>query len=99
MGRVHGDPDAGPPGVGILASLPATDPRVGGDGIHRLDGDGQDRLSSAGRDLDYRLTDGGRGRLEALGVDVPDRGGEGTTPVRYCVDWTEQRHHLSGAVG
>jgi ribosomal protein S19E (S16A) len=19
--------------------------------------------------------------------------------VRYCVDWTEQRHHLSGALG
>ena len=70
---------AGRLGVGIFASLLATDAIVGGDGIHRLDGDGQDRLSSAGRDLDYRLTDRGRGRLEALGVDLPDRGGEGTT--------------------
>ena len=35
-------------------------------------------------------------RLEALGVDLR----RGTrTPLRSCLDWTERRHHLAGAVG
>ncbi|MDQ6807163.1 MAG: transcriptional regulator, partial [Actinomycetota bacterium] len=29
-----------------------------------------------------------------LGVTLPRRGA-----IRYCVDWTEQRHHLAGATG
>ncbi|MEJ2860774.1 ArsR/SmtB family transcription factor [Actinomycetospora flava] len=40
----------------------------------------------------YRLTDAGRAGLGDLGVRVPD----GLSAVRCCVDWTEQRHHLSG---
>jgi DNA-binding transcriptional ArsR family regulator len=40
------------------------------------------------------LTESGREALLELGVEVPagDR-------VRCCIDWTEQRHHLSGAHG
>ncbi|MEU7484408.1 hypothetical protein [Streptomyces sp. NPDC042319] len=34
--------------------------------------------------------------LAAIGVTVP---GTRRKTVGYCVDWTEQRHHLSGAVG
>jgi ribosomal protein S19E (S16A) len=30
---------------------------------------------------------------------LPNAETDGTTPLRYCVDWTEQRHHLSGVVG
>jgi hypothetical protein len=71
---------------------------TGGDGLHRLDGDGRDRLSAPGRDLDYRLTERGRDRLEALGVELP-ASGDGPLALTYCVDWTEQRHHLSGAAG
>lgn len=52
-----------------------------------------------GGDLAYVLTDVGRRRLEGLAVELPAAGEDGTTPLRYCVDWTEQRHHLSGAVG
>lgn len=40
------------------------------------------------------LTDTGRAVLSDLGVDVPAR-----DQVRCCVDWTEQRHHISGAHG
>jgi hypothetical protein len=36
--------------------------------------------------------------MEELGVELP-AASEGTVALRYCVDWTEQRHHLSGAVG
>jgi hypothetical protein len=62
--------------------------------IHHLDGDGEDRLSAPGRDVDYRLTRAGARKLAHLGIEDADR-----LPVRYCVDWTEQAHHLSGPLG
>ena len=37
-------------------------------------------------------------RLARLGVEVADPGPDGL-PLRYCVDWSEQAHHLSGTVG
>jgi DNA-binding transcriptional ArsR family regulator len=40
------------------------------------------------------LTAAGRDTLTKLGVVVPPR-----DQVRCCVDWTEQRHHISGAHG
>jgi DNA-binding transcriptional ArsR family regulator len=89
---------AGRLGVALMRALIDGGAVAGGDGRHRLDGDGEDRLSAAGRDIDYRLTSGGAQRLAQLGIDVPDVGSEGL-PLRYCVDWTEQAHHLSGPVG
>ena len=52
-----------------------------------------------GRDLDYRLTDEGARRLRDLGVDVDAALAGPRAPIRYCVDWSEQAHHLSGALG
>jgi hypothetical protein len=52
-----------------------------------------------GRDLDYRLTEDGAERLAGLGVDVEKALAGPRTPIRYCVDWSEQDHHLSGALG
>jgi len=89
---------AGRLGVAIFDGLVSGRFVTGGDGLHRPDGARRDRLASAGRDLDYRLTPLGCRLLEELGVELPDRA-EGTLALRYCVDWTEQRHHLSGAVG
>jgi DNA-binding transcriptional ArsR family regulator len=40
------------------------------------------------------LTAVGRSAWQDLGVDVPD-----ADHVRCCIDWTEQRHHISGAHG
>jgi len=67
---------------------------TGGDGRHDIDAAGEDRLSARGKDVDYRLSDAGAARLERLGVEVG-----GVRALRYCVDWSEQAHHLSGAVG
>ena len=67
---------------------------AGGDGL-RVDGD---RLSSGGSIVDYRLTKAGHRRLSEFGIDfdhLPPR----RPLVRYCVDWSEQHHHLSGALG
>jgi hypothetical protein len=50
-------------------------------------------------DLEHgpRLTGAGAGRLEELGITVPT--GTRRPSVRSCLDWTERRPHLAGAVG
>jgi DNA-binding transcriptional ArsR family regulator len=90
---------AGRLGVAIMSALIADGALAGGDGRHRRARAREDRPSAVGRDLDYRLTDDGADRLSDLGVDV-DRALAGPrAPIRYCVDWSEQDHHLSGALG
>jgi DNA-binding transcriptional ArsR family regulator len=83
---------AGRLGVDVMQALIADGSVTGGNGRH--DPNGGDRLSSHGHELDYRLTDTGSERLAQLEVHF-----DGGTALRYCVDWTEQAHHLSGAVG
>jgi DNA-binding transcriptional ArsR family regulator len=85
---------AGRLGVAIMQSLIADGSVTGGDGRHDIDRARSDRLSARGRDIDYRLSEAGAARLERLGVEVG-----GARALRYCVDWSEQAHHLSGAVG
>jgi DNA-binding transcriptional ArsR family regulator len=85
---------AGRLGVAVFAALLDTGHVVGGDGRHDPLAAIGDRLSAPGRDLDYRLMPSGRRALAELGVAVPDG-----DRLRYCVDWSEQRHHLSGAAG
>ena len=87
---------AGRLGVDLFGALLERGAVVGGDGRHRIDG--ADRLSSAGHEVDYRLTGDGASQLRALGVEVAEVPADGL-PLRYCVDWTEQAHHLSGPVG
>jgi hypothetical protein len=90
---------AGRLGVAIMSALIADRVLTGGDGHHRRARARVDRPSAMGRDLDYRLTEPGAKRLRDLGVDV-DRALAGPrAPIRYCVDWSEQDHHLSGALG
>ena len=90
---------AGRLGVAIMSALIADRVLTGGDGHHRRARAREDRPSSIGRDLDYRLTDDGADKLRGLGVDV-DRALAGPrAPIRYCIDWSEQDHHLSGALG
>src|SRR5690349_8736702 len=87
---------AGRLGVDLFGALLDAGAIVGGDGRHRPDG--ADRLSAAGHEVDYRLTPDGGDLLGRLGVSVAPVPAEGL-PLRYCVDWTEQAHHLSGPVG
>ncbi len=87
---------AGRLGVQIMGSLIDRDVLRGGDGRFDPRRDSHDMLSSPGHDLPYELSDTGREFLTGIGVEIPI----GKRPlVRYCVDWTEQRHHLSGALG
>jgi DNA-binding transcriptional ArsR family regulator len=89
---------AGRLGTELMAALLRRDLLEGGTGRFDPARAKRDRLSAPGRDLDYRLTERGAEELRAFGVDV-DELPRRRRLIRYCVDWTEQRHHLSGALG
>ncbi|OXM45221.1 ArsR/SmtB family transcription factor [Amycolatopsis alba] len=84
---------AGKLGVELMAAL------VDGELIsgRRKVGAKQDRPASYGRDMDYELTDAGKDTLRSFGVD-PETLPVRRAPIRYCVDWSERRHHLAGSV-
>lgn len=86
---------AGRLGVAVMASLLDRDHLRGGDGIFDPDRARTDRLSAPGHEVEYELTSTGRDFLDELGVRLPPR----RRTVRYCVDWSEQRHHLAGGAG
>lgn len=45
------------------------------------------------------VTEGGARFLAGLGVDLPKARSAKRHYCRGCLDWTERRHHISGAVG
>jgi DNA-binding transcriptional ArsR family regulator len=47
----------------------------------------------------YVLTEGGQRRLQGFGIDVEDLRGRRRVFARACLDWTERRPHLAGALG
>lgn len=49
-------------------------------------------------DAGLAVTEAGRSWLVELGIDVRALRG-GRPVVRWCLDWTERRHHLAGSVG
>jgi hypothetical protein len=96
LARTCYDHFAGRLGVQIMGSLLDRQVLVGGDGRYDPRRDSHDALSSPGHEIHYELTDDGRTFLDQARIELPT----GRRPlVRYCVDWTEQRHHLSGALG
>ena len=54
-------------------------------------------LEYAGFEL--ALTDAGRTGLVAAGVDLDAAAARRRAFTRVCLDWTERRHHLAGALG
>jgi len=87
---------AGRLGVAIMGSLLDHDVLVGGDGRYDPGRHPHDALSSPGHDVDYELTGPGRAFLADTGIEIPCGRRQA---VGYCIDWTEQRHHLSGGLG
>jgi DNA-binding transcriptional ArsR family regulator len=86
---------AGRLGVELMAALLRDGHLTGGDGRYDPAAARADRLSAPGRDVEYALTASGRALLDDLGVRLPPR----RRAVRYCIDWSEQAHHLSGGAG
>ena len=90
---------AGQLGVALMDALIRTGAIDGGDGTYHADTAPTDRLSAPGHDVDYRLTSDGAAALSEFGIEL-DTLRAGRRPlIRYCLDWTEQRHHLAGALG
>jgi DNA-binding transcriptional ArsR family regulator len=87
---------AGRLGVAIMGSLLERDVLVGGDGRYDPGRHPHDAPSSQGHDIAYELTDSGRAFLTDAGIEIPCSRRQ---MVGYCIDWTEQRHHLSGGLG
>jgi DNA-binding transcriptional ArsR family regulator len=87
---------AGRLGVAIMGNLLERDVLVGGDGRYDPQRHRHDALSSPGREVDYALTESGRAFLIDVGIELPS---SRRPVVHYCIDWTEQRHHLSGGLG
>ena len=89
---------AGMLGTRLMSALIDHELLTGGDGVFRASEAEHDRLSAPGLDHDYRLTQHGIEELSAFGIEfdaLPRR----RALIRYCVDWSEQRHHLAGALG
>lgn len=87
---------AGRLGVAVLQGMLANGHLAGGDGLHNPAHAVLDGPTGYGRDVDYRLTDAGAQFLHRLGTtDTPQH----RPTVRYCVDWSEQQHHLAGELG
>jgi DNA-binding transcriptional ArsR family regulator len=87
---------AGRAGVDLFQRLLGAAWAAGGDGRHHPEATG-DRLSSPGRSEQYRLTSEGAEALAAWGVPRTVLSTE--RALRYCIDWTEQAHHLAGPLG
>lgn len=99
MARMCYDHLAGRLGVAVMGRLVDAGLLEGGDGLHHPQTAPTDRLSSPGHDVDYRLTDAGETAMRDLGVDLPGLRSGRRPLIRYCLDWTEQRHHLAGSLG
>jgi DNA-binding transcriptional ArsR family regulator len=86
---------AGRLGVALMEALLGRGYVSGGDGTFEPELAVDDHLSAAGADVDYQLTDDGRRFVADFGLSLPPR----RRTVGYCVDWTEQRHHVAGGLG
>jgi DNA-binding transcriptional ArsR family regulator len=89
---------AGVLGTQLMHALLEREVLTGGNGVFDPGSARADRLSAPGYDFDYRLTPAGVSELKAFGIDfdaLPPR----RPLIRYCVDWSEQRHHLAGSLG
>ncbi len=51
------------------------------------------------RNKQYRVTDTGRVWFEELGIRIAEIQSGRSAFARQCLDWTERRHHLAGALG
>jgi DNA-binding transcriptional ArsR family regulator len=86
---------AGRLGVELMLAMIERGHLDGGDGTFDPATADRDGRQGHGHDVDYRLTAEGRLFLDEFGVGLPAR----RPAVRYCIDWSEQRHHLAGALG
>ena len=87
---------AGRLGVAVTSALLARGALAGASDTRRRPGD---RISAPLAEHPYTLGPAAAAVFGALGVDV-DLAAAGRRPLlKFCLDWSEQRHHLAGALG
>ncbi|MGW5641371.1 metalloregulator ArsR/SmtB family transcription factor [Saccharopolyspora sp. NPDC003752] len=92
---------AGRLGVAVTAALLDRGALAADDGIPDTRRRPHEGLSVQLSDHPYRLGPHAEGVFAALGVDLRAvQAGPSRRPLlRFCVDWSEQRHHLAGRLG
>lgn len=93
---------AGRLGVAVTAALLDRGALVRTDGVGTTHRRPDDALSARMRDHPYELGDDAHEVFDALGVDLDGLRTARRTArplLRFCVDWSEQRHHLAGRLG
>ena len=87
---------AGRLGVAVTSALLARGALAGAADTRRRPGD---RISAPLREHPYTLGPAAASVFGSLGVDL-DACAAGRRPLlKFCLDWSEQRHHLAGALG
>jgi DNA-binding transcriptional ArsR family regulator len=84
---------AGRLGVDLMASMLRTGHLRDADG-GRQHAEVDGARAGYRHDVDYRVTPQGLSFLSDFGVVLPRQ-----PVVRYCLDWSERRHHLAGGAG
>ncbi len=93
---------AGRLGVAVTAALLGHGALTASDGIDDTTRRPGDRLAATLPAHPYRLGPAAGEVFGGLGVDLPALLGVPRSDrplLRFCTDWTEQRHHLAGALG
>jgi DNA-binding transcriptional ArsR family regulator len=93
---------AGRLGVAVTEALLRRGALVRTDGGHDTRRRPEDKLSRRMSDHPYRLGPGVYEVFDTLDVDLDallSRPARSRPLLRFCVDWSEQRHHLAGALG
>jgi DNA-binding transcriptional ArsR family regulator len=86
---------AGRLGVELMSAMIERGHLTGGDGAFDPSRARQDHRTGYGHDVGYALTESGNDFLTDFGLRIPAR----RRLIGYCVDWSEQRHHLAGGLG
>ncbi|WP_084614276.1 ArsR/SmtB family transcription factor [Nakamurella lactea] len=92
---------AGRFGVAVTATLVDRGVLVRTDGLTGVCAAPGDRYSAPVAEIPYRLGGAAGAGLADWGVDLDRVLQESGSrpPLRFCMDWTEQQHHLAGALG
>jgi DNA-binding transcriptional ArsR family regulator len=90
---------AGQLGVAVTAALLDQGALAATDGVQSTDRRELDRLSSPMATQPYELGPQAAEIFDELGVDLDAVRHRRRPLLRFCLDWSEQRHHLAGALG
>ncbi|MFD2422541.1 ArsR/SmtB family transcription factor [Amycolatopsis pigmentata] len=90
---------AGRVGAAVTAALLERGALAATDGIATTERRARDRLSAPVTEHPYALGPNASEVFGELGVDLDQVSRRKRPLLKFCMDWSEQRHHLGGALG